>query len=89
MKKPEFAMNEETKEICFCECKWQSGQTGIDALKELQNKAKLVDFFNTGRKEYYMIISKSGFTKSALRYAADQKIIMLDLKDLGEIFAGS
>ncbi|GFO95990.1 hypothetical protein ig2599ANME_0174 [groundwater metagenome] len=84
-----IAINEETKEICFCECKWQSGQTGIDVLKELQNKAKFVEFFNTERKEYYMIISKSGFTKSALRYAAEQKIILLDLKYLGEIFTGS
>jgi AAA+ ATPase superfamily predicted ATPase len=84
-----IAANEETKDICFCECKWQSGKTGIDVLKELQNKAKFVDFFNTERKEYYMIISKSGFTKSALIHAADQKIILLDLKYLGEIFAGS
>jgi AAA+ ATPase superfamily predicted ATPase len=84
-----IAANEETKEICFCECKWQSAQTGLLVLKELQEKAKFVEFFNTGRKEYYMVISKSGFTKSALKYAADQKIILHDLKDLGEIFAGS
>jgi len=82
-----IAMNEETKEICFCECKWQSAQTGMVVLKELQEKAKFVEFFNNVRKEYYIVISKSGFTRSAQRYAADQNMILLELKDLGKIFA--
>lgn len=84
-----IAANEETKEICFCECKWQSGQTGLPVLKELQEKAKFVEFFNDRRREYYMIFSKSGFTESARRYAAEKNITLLDLKYLGEIFTGS
>jgi hypothetical protein len=39
------------------------------------------------RKEYYIVISKSGFTRSAQRYPADQNMILLELKDLGKIFA--
>ncbi|MDP2754230.1 MAG: ATP-binding protein [Nitrospirota bacterium] len=83
-----IAMDERTKEMLLCECKWQSAQLGADILKELQEKAKFVDWFNAKRKEYYMVISKSGFTKSAQEYADTHKIILFDMKDLRKIFTG-
>ncbi len=80
------ALNEETKEVCFCECKWQTAQTGMDVLKELQEKSMFFEWFNTRRNEYYIVISKSGFTKTALEYAIDNKIILFELKDFEKIF---
>ena len=82
-----IAMNEETKDICLCECKWQSAKTGLDVLKELKEKAKFVDWFNNKRTEYYVIISKSGFTKAAIDYANAEKMLLLDMDDLKKIFS--
>ncbi len=84
-----ITLNEDTKEVSFCECKWQSAQVSMDILKELQEKSKFVEWFNTKRREYYIVISKSGFTKSARRYAANQKVTLFDQKDLENIFASS
>jgi hypothetical protein len=84
-----IAMNEETKEICLCECKWQSAKTSPDVLKQLKEKAKFVDWFNNKRTEYYVVISKSGFTKTAIDYANTENMLLLGIDDLKKIFANT
>ena len=63
------AINENTNEILFCECKWQNRKTDINVLKELMEKAKHVDWNNDLRKEYYMAASKSIFTEEVKIFA--------------------
>jgi uncharacterized protein len=75
------ALNDQTKEIGFFECKWSEVKTRdadriITALKE---KAKHADWHKGKRKEYYGIIAKKIADKESL---AEQGIIALDLKDL-------
>ncbi|MFU8766821.1 MAG: DUF234 domain-containing protein, partial [Candidatus Methanoperedens sp.] len=84
-----IAMNEETKEICLCECKWQSAKTSPEVLKQLKEKAKFVDWFNNKKTEYYVVISKSGFTKTAIDYANTENMLLLDMDDLEKIFANT
>jgi len=63
------ALNEETKEVAFLECKW-SGLSKKDAdrvLKDLKRKAPLVQWNNTERREHFGIIAKKIEAKEDLR----------------------
>lgn len=75
------ALNEQTKEILFCECKWQNRKIDIDVLKELKEKSSFVDWYSKERKEYYAVISKSGFLNRAQVYAEQNNFILFSLED--------
>jgi AAA+ ATPase superfamily predicted ATPase len=74
------ALNEETKEILFAECKWSNKSVGVKTYRELEEKSKLVNWFNDERREYFALFSKSGF-KPELR---SKDILLFDLKDIEE-----
>ena len=76
------AINKNAKEILFCECKWRNRNVDWDVVEELKQKAQLVDWHNKIRKERFLIVSKSGFTKSCLEKMNDEKILHWDLKDI-------
>ncbi len=80
------ALNENTGDILFCECKWQNRKTDVHIIEELLDKSKFVDWNNANRKEYFMVISKSGFTKDAEEYANQKNIFLFAQKDLEETF---
>lgn len=71
------ALNEKSKEILFCECKWQDKIDACDVLNGLKEKAKYVNWHNGKRKEYYVI-----FAKSFRRKIKEEGIYCFDLKDL-------
>lgn len=75
------ALNENTKEMLFCECKWQTKKTSLKTLFELKEKAKLVDWHNSERKEYFALFSKSGFEEEL-----KGKALLFDLNDLAGEF---
>ncbi len=70
------ALNEKTKEILFCECKWKDKVNAEKVLEELKEKAKYVNW--KSKKQYYAIFAKS-FSKRADCYC-------FDLKDLEKEF---
>jgi hypothetical protein len=76
------AVNEHIKEILFCECKWRNRKTNWDVVKELRRKANLVDWYNNDRKEHFLIVSKSGFTKNCLDRMNAEGILHWNLKDI-------
>lgn len=53
------ALNEQTREILFAECKWQEKVNANKILSELKEKAKFVEWNKEKRKEYYAIFAKS------------------------------
>ncbi len=53
------ALNEQTKEILFCECKWHDNVDARKILAELKEKTKFVQWNNETRKEYFVIFAKS------------------------------
>lgn len=71
------AINENTKEILFAECKWQERVDGRSVLNALKEKARYVQWHNPERKEHYFVFAKSFKEKSAG---------MFDLKDLEKLF---
>lgn len=80
------ALNDETKEILFTECKWQDKKVGKDVAENLLEKKELVDWNKGERKGYFAIFSKSGFKKSCLEYCKENKILTFDLNQIEEIF---
>ena len=76
------ALNERNKEILFGEVKWRNRKIGCDVLDELMEKKELVKWNNENRKERFLIVSKSGFTKKCMERMDDEGIMHWDLKDI-------
>jgi len=76
------AVNESSNEICFAECKWKNKKASLSDLQELIGKAKMVNWRNKNRKEFFAFFSKSGFDNGAAQFAAKNKIRIFDLKDI-------
>ncbi|MDI6654618.1 MAG: ATP-binding protein [Candidatus Hydrothermarchaeota archaeon] len=72
-----IALNENTKEIMFCECKWQENVDALEVLVRLREKAKYVDWHRKKRKERYAI-----FAKSFSRRAEGNDVLSFNLRDL-------
>lgn len=53
------AINEQTQEILFAECKWTDSVNAEAILKDLKEKAKSVQWKNDSRKEYFAVFAKS------------------------------
>jgi len=70
------ALNDETKEIMFCECKWRDSADAKKILYELKEKAKSVQWNNEERKEYYAIFAKSFSEK-----IKEPDVLLFDLRD--------
>jgi len=79
------AINNITKEILFCECKWQHQKTGPEVIADLMNKAGYVQWYNSDRKEYFAVISRAGFTQKAKEFAEEKGVLLFDLGDVEKI----
>jgi len=71
------ALSGESKEILFCECKWQEKVDARKILEELKQKSKLVDWNISGRKEKFALFAKSFKNKFK-----EKNVSFYDLKDL-------
>ena len=76
-----LALNEQTKEILFCECKWQERVNARQILKELKEKTSSVSWNNV-RKEFYCI-----FAKSFKEKFKEKNVLLFDFKDMEKVFA--
>jgi len=74
------AVNDDTKEILFCECKWESRKVDIDVYRSLVEKAGYVKWKDE-RKEYFALISRSGFTDRMKKEAQMKGVLLLTLED--------
>lgn len=75
------ALNEKEKQILFAECKWQSKVNAKKVLAALKEKAKLVEWHQGKRKEYYAV-----FAKSFKEEFQEPNVMLFDLEELGRIF---
>jgi len=74
-----LGINEKDSCALFCECKFRNELMDIQVLNTLEKKAELWKY----KKKYYMLFSKSGFTKG-LQAAAQkaENIQLVSLKDM-------
>jgi AAA+ ATPase superfamily predicted ATPase len=77
-----IAINEDSKNVLFGECKWQNRKTGIDVLATLLDKSATVDWNINDRTDHFTVISKSGFTKKAEEFAVQNNFMLHTLQDL-------
>ncbi len=75
------ALNEQTKDILFVECKWQANVNADKILAELKEKTQYVQWNNEKRKEHFCIIAKS-FKKKLDK----KECLCFDLKDMEKVF---
>ena len=75
------ALNEQTREILFCECKWQDKVNSEKLYEELKEKAKFVNWNNKNRKEHYAVVARSFSVRT-------KHAMCVDLKELDKIFNG-
>jgi len=74
------ALNENTKEILFGECKWKNKINAKKIVKELAEKTEYVKWNNKKRKECFAVFAKS-FSKRIEEFEG-KKVYCFDLKDL-------
>ena len=77
------AVNDDTQEILFCECKWQGSKVDIDVYQKLKEKAGYVKWLPE-RSEYFALTSRSGFTDRMKRMAKKDGVLLLTLDDYVE-----
>lgn len=75
-----IALNDETKEALFAECKWQNNVNAETITRELFEKAKHVGWHNNDRKEQYAIFAKSFSKKIFLQEG--KKVFCISLKEI-------
>ena len=76
------AVNENTKDILFAECKWTSAKVGVDLYTDLKRKARLVKWHNDVRKEHFALFSKAGFTEEMEELAKKEHVLLFGLKGI-------
>ena len=72
------ALNENTNEILFGEAKWSHKQVGTNIYEELKQKTKRVHWGKGGRKEYFALFSKSGFTPDMKKLASKESVLLFE-----------
>jgi len=77
-----LGLNEKTKEVVFGECKWKDKVNALKILKELEKKAKFVNWNNESRKETMIIFAKS-FSKKVSEFNG-RNVLCFDLKDIAK-----
>lgn len=78
-----IALNYETAEILFCECKWKEKVDAGKILKELIKKTESVKWNDEKRKESFAVFAKS--FKKKIKEFEGKKVYCFDLKDIGKI----
>jgi len=69
-------INEETNEIMFTEVKWSERPVGTNIYASLKEKSRKVVWGQEGRKEYFCLFSKNGFTEALIKEAQTGKLIL-------------
>ncbi len=72
------ALNEKQKKIIFGECKWSEKPIGVDVYLNLKRKSQLVNWHNNERQEFFILYSKSGFTKNIKDLAKKENIYLIE-----------
>jgi uncharacterized protein len=71
-------INRQTRQILFGEAKCSAKPVGTNIFEALKQKSRLVDWEKNSRKEYFILFSKSGFTKEMLSVAKKEKVFLVE-----------
>ncbi len=74
-------LNNDSRKIIFCECKWSNKKIGTNILMDLVRKSETVDWNKDKRSEYFALFSKSGYTEDLIKNADEMGNVFLFLQD--------
>lgn len=77
------ALNTKEKSILACEVKWKKEKTGIEVLRELLRKVKMLGFSGSITP---VLISKNGFTDECLDEAMRINALTIDIEEMKSLF---
>ncbi|PIU03219.1 ATP-binding protein [Candidatus Shapirobacteria bacterium CG08_land_8_20_14_0_20_39_18] len=70
-------LNEQDNSILFVETKWNSKPIGTEVLNSLKNKSKEVVWGKPGKKEYFGLVAKGGFTHELIKQAKQENVLLI------------
>ncbi|MBU4017041.1 ATP-binding protein [Patescibacteria group bacterium] len=70
-------MNKGENAILFVETKWNTKPIDIDVLENLKKRSKAVEWGGKGRKEYFALVAKGGFTKKLIEQAKKEDVVLI------------
>lgn len=72
-----MGLNEAENSILFVETKWNTKPIDTDVLEELKRKAKNVEWGSKGRKEYFALVAKDGFSEKLIKRSKKEGIVLI------------
>ena len=75
------AIDENSKGIIFCECRYRKKPMDVDIFYDLQRKKDIVSWYNMERHEKYVLFSMSGFTTKLIDLSTTRNDLLLVGKD--------
>jgi AAA+ ATPase superfamily predicted ATPase len=70
------AVNKDQNSVLFGEVKWSEKLIGTDIFEELKRKARKLEWGLEGRKEFFCLFSKKGFTESMMKRAKEERVLL-------------
>lgn len=70
-------LNGHDNAVLFVETKWNTKPIGTEVLNGLKKKASALVWGRLGKKEYYALIAKGGFTKELIEQAKQEKVVLI------------
>jgi AAA+ ATPase superfamily predicted ATPase len=70
-------LNEEDNSILFVETRWSNQPLRTDVLDNLKQKSRQVTWGNPGKKEYYVLVSKGGFSTELVAKAKTDGVLLI------------
>jgi hypothetical protein len=70
------ATHADLNSILFGEVKWSEKPVGIDVYEALKQKSRRVTWGKKGRKEYFCLFSKKGYTEGMRKIAKEENVVL-------------
>lgn len=70
-------LNSKENNILFAETKWSDSPVDSRVIYNLKRKAKRVEWGRPGRKEFFVVVAKGGFTEEAKKIAQEEGAILI------------
>ncbi len=82
------AVNEREKTIWLGEVKWTNHPVGKDVIEDLLRRKELIEWRKGRRKEYLLVVSRSGLSDEAQRLSSQVGVTTLTLNEVVKLWDG-
>ena len=69
-------INKDMNSILLGEVKWSERPVGTDIFEALRSKAKMVEWGKEGRREFFCLFSRKGFTEAMIKVAKKEGVVL-------------